>query len=73
MLLSICLYTTAVLSFYTLAYIYLGHLLFIPKVFHFNLFLFVLIFSDEDTRSDLKKLPAFPTAVLKEHPSLAFW
>ncbi|XP_050969029.1 FERM domain-containing protein 4B isoform X3 [Labeo rohita] len=28
--------------------------------------------SDEDTRSDLKKLPAFPTAVLKEHPSLAF-
>ncbi|XP_016146486.1 FERM domain-containing protein 4B-like [Sinocyclocheilus grahami] len=28
--------------------------------------------SDESTRSDLKKLPAFPTAVLKEHPSLAF-
>ncbi|KAK2889457.1 hypothetical protein QQF64_028380 [Cirrhinus molitorella] len=28
--------------------------------------------SDDDTRSDLKKLPAFPTAVLKEHPSLAF-
>uniref|UniRef100_A0A8C1ITH6 FERM domain containing 4Ba n=1 Tax=Cyprinus carpio TaxID=7962 RepID=A0A8C1ITH6_CYPCA len=28
--------------------------------------------SDEITRSDLKKLPAFPTAVLKEHPSLAF-
>lgn len=29
--------------------------------------------SDESTRSDLKKLPALPTAVLKEHPSLAFW
>ncbi|XP_059415927.1 FERM domain-containing protein 4B-like isoform X2 [Carassius carassius] len=28
--------------------------------------------SDESTRSDLKKLPAFPTAVLKEHPSLVF-
>ncbi|XP_030632989.1 FERM domain-containing protein 4B isoform X2 [Chanos chanos] len=28
--------------------------------------------SDETTRSDLKKLPAFPTAVLKEHPSLAY-
>uniref|UniRef100_A0A8C1C6L0 FERM domain containing 4B n=1 Tax=Cyprinus carpio carpio TaxID=630221 RepID=A0A8C1C6L0_CYPCA len=27
---------------------------------------------DESTRSDLKKLPALPTAVLKEHPSLAF-
>ncbi|XP_026069241.1 FERM domain-containing protein 4B-like isoform X2 [Carassius auratus] len=28
--------------------------------------------SDESSRSDLKKLPAFPTAVLKEHPSLVF-
>ncbi|XP_056316345.1 FERM domain-containing protein 4B isoform X2 [Danio aesculapii] len=28
--------------------------------------------SDESTRSALKKIPAFPTAVLKEHPSLTF-
>ncbi|XP_062853610.1 FERM domain-containing protein 4B isoform X2 [Trichomycterus rosablanca] len=28
--------------------------------------------SDENARSDLKKLPVFPTAVLKEHPSLAY-
>uniref|UniRef100_A0A8C2Q2M8 FERM domain containing 4Ba n=1 Tax=Cyprinus carpio TaxID=7962 RepID=A0A8C2Q2M8_CYPCA len=32
----------------------------------------VQVSDDEITRSDLKKLPAFPTAVLKEHPSLAF-
>uniref|UniRef100_A0A671MD45 FERM domain-containing protein 4B-like n=1 Tax=Sinocyclocheilus anshuiensis TaxID=1608454 RepID=A0A671MD45_9TELE len=29
-------------------------------------------FSDENTRADLKKLPALPTKVLKEHPSLAY-
>uniref|UniRef100_A0A8C1GHW8 FERM domain containing 4Bb n=1 Tax=Cyprinus carpio TaxID=7962 RepID=A0A8C1GHW8_CYPCA len=29
-------------------------------------------FSDENTRADLKKLPALPTKVLKEHPSLLF-
>ncbi|XP_046708827.1 FERM domain-containing protein 4B isoform X1 [Silurus meridionalis] len=28
--------------------------------------------SDESAKSDLKKLPVFPTAVLKEHPSLAY-
>ncbi|XP_019724039.1 FERM domain-containing protein 4B isoform X3 [Hippocampus comes] len=28
--------------------------------------------SDEATRADLKKLPALPTKVLKEHPSLAY-
>ncbi|XP_053354525.1 FERM domain-containing protein 4B isoform X1 [Clarias gariepinus] len=28
--------------------------------------------SDENAASDLKKLPVFPTAVLKEHPSLAY-
>ncbi|XP_068185595.1 FERM domain-containing protein 4B-like isoform X2 [Antennarius striatus] len=28
--------------------------------------------SDENTRSDLKKLPTLPTKVLKEHPSLAY-
>ncbi|XP_053083064.1 FERM domain-containing protein 4B isoform X3 [Pangasianodon hypophthalmus] len=28
--------------------------------------------SDESATSDLKKLPVFPTAVLKEHPSLAY-
>ncbi|XP_072541006.1 FERM domain-containing protein 4B isoform X2 [Salminus brasiliensis] len=28
--------------------------------------------SDEAARTDLKKLPTFPTAVLKEHPSLAY-
>ncbi|XP_066520815.1 FERM domain-containing protein 4B [Hoplias malabaricus] len=28
--------------------------------------------SDESARSDLKKLPTFPTAVLKEHPSLTY-
>ncbi|TRY82136.1 hypothetical protein DNTS_009454 [Danionella cerebrum] len=28
--------------------------------------------SDESTKEALKKLPAFPTAVLKEHPSLTF-
>ncbi|KAL7891794.1 hypothetical protein AOLI_G00012700 [Acnodon oligacanthus] len=28
--------------------------------------------SDESARSDLKKLPVFPTAVLKEHPSLTY-
>ncbi|XP_043080802.1 FERM domain-containing protein 4B isoform X4 [Puntigrus tetrazona] len=28
--------------------------------------------SDESTRVDLKKLPALPTKVLKEHPSLAY-
>ncbi|XP_016363088.1 FERM domain-containing protein 4B-like [Sinocyclocheilus anshuiensis] len=28
--------------------------------------------SDENTRADLKKLPALPTKVLKEHPSLAY-
>ncbi|TSM36148.1 FERM domain-containing protein 4B [Bagarius yarrelli] len=28
--------------------------------------------SDENATSDLKKLPVFPTAVLKEHPSLAY-
>ncbi|XP_048878161.1 FERM domain-containing protein 4B isoform X2 [Brienomyrus brachyistius] len=28
--------------------------------------------SDENTRSDLKKLPTLPTRVLKEHPSLAY-
>ncbi|XP_073671292.1 FERM domain-containing protein 4B isoform X4 [Paramisgurnus dabryanus] len=28
--------------------------------------------SDESARLDIKKLPAFPTTVLKEHPSLAF-
>ncbi|XP_056606395.1 FERM domain-containing protein 4B isoform X1 [Triplophysa dalaica] len=28
--------------------------------------------SDESTRTDIKKLPVFPTTVLKEHPSLAF-
>ncbi|KAK1796340.1 hypothetical protein P4O66_009408 [Electrophorus voltai] len=27
---------------------------------------------DESAQSDLKKLPTFPTAVLKEHPSLAY-
>uniref|UniRef100_A0A3B4DJ18 FERM domain-containing protein n=1 Tax=Pygocentrus nattereri TaxID=42514 RepID=A0A3B4DJ18_PYGNA len=27
---------------------------------------------DESARSDLKKLPVFPTAVLKEHPSLTY-
>uniref|UniRef100_A0A3P8WQI4 FERM domain containing 4B n=1 Tax=Cynoglossus semilaevis TaxID=244447 RepID=A0A3P8WQI4_CYNSE len=29
--------------------------------------------SDENTRAELKKLPALPTKVLKEHPSLAYW
>lgn len=29
--------------------------------------------SHEGVRSDLKKLPALPTQVLKEHPSLAYW
>lgn len=29
--------------------------------------------SDENTRTDLKKLPTLPTKVLKEHPSLAYW
>ncbi|XP_068600912.1 FERM domain-containing protein 4B [Brachionichthys hirsutus] len=28
--------------------------------------------SDENTRTDLKKLPTLPTKVLKEHPSLAY-
>ncbi|XP_030624942.1 FERM domain-containing protein 4B [Chanos chanos] len=28
--------------------------------------------SDENTRAELKKLPTFPTKVLKEHPSLAY-
>ncbi|XP_076870154.1 FERM domain-containing protein 4B isoform X2 [Brachyhypopomus gauderio] len=28
--------------------------------------------SDESAQSELKKLPTFPTAVLKEHPSLAY-
>ncbi|XP_049335421.1 FERM domain-containing protein 4B isoform X1 [Astyanax mexicanus] len=28
--------------------------------------------SDENARTDLKKLPTFPTAVLKEHPSLSY-
>ncbi|XP_048035498.1 FERM domain-containing protein 4B isoform X2 [Megalobrama amblycephala] len=28
--------------------------------------------SDENTRAELKKLPALPTKVLKEHPSLAY-
>uniref|UniRef100_A0A8C1UI11 FERM domain containing 4Bb n=1 Tax=Cyprinus carpio TaxID=7962 RepID=A0A8C1UI11_CYPCA len=29
-------------------------------------------FSDENTRADLKNLPALPTKVLQEHPSLAY-
>uniref|UniRef100_A0AAR2J4U8 FERM domain-containing protein n=1 Tax=Pygocentrus nattereri TaxID=42514 RepID=A0AAR2J4U8_PYGNA len=28
---------------------------------------------DDNTRTDLKKLPTLPTKVLKEHPSLAYW
>uniref|UniRef100_A0A7N6BRC3 FERM domain-containing protein n=1 Tax=Anabas testudineus TaxID=64144 RepID=A0A7N6BRC3_ANATE len=32
----------------------------------------LIVFSDENTRADLKKLPTLPTKVLKEHPSLAY-
>lgn len=32
-----------------------------------------LPYSNDATRSDLKKLPALPTQALKEHPSLAYW
>lgn len=35
--------------------------------------IFLIVFSDENTRADLKKLPTLPTKVLKEHPSLAYW
>uniref|UniRef100_A0A3Q3N7Y8 FERM domain containing 4B n=1 Tax=Mastacembelus armatus TaxID=205130 RepID=A0A3Q3N7Y8_9TELE len=34
--------------------------------------IFLIGFSDENTRADLKKLPTLPTKVLKEHPSLAY-
>uniref|UniRef100_A0A669E7P4 FERM domain containing 4B n=1 Tax=Oreochromis niloticus TaxID=8128 RepID=A0A669E7P4_ORENI len=32
----------------------------------------ILLYRDENTRADLKKLPTLPTKVLKEHPSLAY-
>uniref|UniRef100_A0A7N6FJ35 FERM domain-containing protein n=1 Tax=Anabas testudineus TaxID=64144 RepID=A0A7N6FJ35_ANATE len=37
-----------------------------------NAFIVLIVFSDENTRADLKKLPTLPTKVLKEHPSLAY-
>uniref|UniRef100_A0A672J5A8 FERM domain containing 4Bb n=1 Tax=Salarias fasciatus TaxID=181472 RepID=A0A672J5A8_SALFA len=42
------------------------HFIFKSEVF------FLVCFSDENTRADLKKLPTLPTKVLKEHPSLAY-
>lgn len=36
-------------------------------------YFFIMYFSDEAAKADLRKLPVLPTRTLKERPSISFW